>query len=183
MNAKRFATSFCLPKAIPKKSKDKRNMKRVFIFTLTMLFATTCLFLTSLTAEIDYDSGHIWAGNAWGEAYVSTWFESPNAKSSHWVSLGNYSTVQLRYYYGLESDVDGPTDKFPKVKEDDGWVERNMWWSTSRSHSFNMSGARDGWYTIYGSSDLDVKADFNRDGDFDAFDGWNASCSTRFRIE
>ena len=38
MNAKRFATSFCLPKAIPKKSKDKRNMKRVFSFLTDGVF-------------------------------------------------------------------------------------------------------------------------------------------------
>ena len=59
----------------------------------------------------------------------------------------------------------------------------NGWWSTSKNISFNMRGARRGHYTVEGTTDLTVKADFNGDGDFDAIEGWDASESDDFDIE
>lgn len=160
------------------------SMKWVFIFTLTVLFALACVFLTNLTAfESDSDSGDVWAGNVWGNAYVSVWFEFPRAWTQHSVSLSNPGPVPIRYYWRFEGDVDGPTDKFPTRKENDGWVEINGWWSTSKNISFNMRGARRGRYTVEGTTDLTVKADFNGDGDFDAIEGWDASASEYFNIE
>ena len=156
------------------------NLKRVLIFSLTLLFGTACLFLTNLTAEIDYDSGDEMAGNAWGEAYVATWFDFPHAKSCHWVSLMNSGPVPIRYYYDFYMNISGPDDIFPLQVDDDGWVALDSSWSTSEIFSVNMRHKQGGRYMINAYTDLDIKADVNHDGLFDTFGGWYASCSTSF---
>ena len=48
-------------------------MKRFSVFTLTLLFATTCLLLTDLYAlDQDFKSATEFAGNVYGSTYVCT---------------------------------------------------------------------------------------------------------------
>lgn len=158
-------------------------MKGVLVFTLTLLFATTSLFIGTLTSEVDRDARDTWAGNAWGEAYVSTWFEFPFARATHWVSLFNYAPLAIRYYYDFYMEVEGPEDIFPLRNDGGGWVRSGGAWSTSKSHSVNMRNKRRGRYVIKAYSKLPIKADFNGNGQFDTFEKWEASCSTDFRIQ
>ncbi len=156
------------------------NLKRFFIFSLTLLFGTVCLFLTNLNADPDWDSGDVMAGNGWAEAYATTWFDFPHAKSCHWTSLCNTGPVPIRYYYDFYMNISGPDDIFPLQVDDDGWVALDSSWSTSEIFSVNMRFKQEGRYMIYAYTDLDIKADTNHDGLFDAFDGKYASSSTGF---
>ena len=164
-------------KALSSEPKGDSKMKRFFVFTLMLLFATTCLFLPNLSAWVDWDSGDIWAGNASGEAYVCAWYSFPFAKSTHWVSLFNCGPVPIRYYYDFYMDVSGPEDIPALQAGDGGWCPINDAWSTSKTFSVNMRHKEEGCYEIDASTDFSIKADFNRDGVFETFGGWNASVS------
>ena len=68
------------------------------VFTLTVLFATTCLLLTDLPAEVDIDQGTK-LQNVWGEAYVSTRYDTPHARGyTDGFFLNNLDRLIRRYF-------------------------------------------------------------------------------------
>ena len=84
--------------------------------TLTVLFATTCLLLTNLFADHDYDIDENWAFKdhenpevrqiVWGEAYASTWYDPPFAKSYQYAYVSNGSDeVPIRCYCTAEGEL------------------------------------------------------------------------------
>lgn len=167
-------------------------MKRFLVFTLTVLFATSCLFLTNLSAGHDAVSGY---GDGmlnfvWGSSGVTTEYDAPYARSMHFANFYNYSghqgwraAIPVRYYYILHSEILGPgIDDWTKGRDGHGDVAGRDWWSTSETYSFNMGGRREGRYTIAASTDLTVKADLDGDGNPETQDGWDTSASTEFRI-
>ena len=79
--------------------------------------------------------------------------------------------------------MSGPEEIDPKKAEPEGWVGMDGFGFESEYFRFNMRGKADGWWTITGESDLNVKADTNGDGAFDSFPSWGASCFTPFEIE
>ena len=90
-------------------------MKRFLVFTLTLLFATTCLFLTDLYAlDQNFRSVTEFAGNVYGSTYVCTWFDTltETAHSSHSVAVDNYgigidlsTTASTRIRLGHPMDI------------------------------------------------------------------------------
>ena len=168
-------------------------MKRFFVFTLTALFVTTCLFLTSLSAERDWKArvGKGMMDFVWGYSEVETSFNFPIAKSYHNIAVYNDSglpgyraAIPVRYYYDLESEVLGPDEKERKKGDSDhGDVAARSSWGLTKTYTHNMRGAPAGDYTIEASSDLTVKVDLNGDGNPETSDGWDTSTSTEFDIE
>ncbi len=175
----------------------QNSWKVTVVFTLTVLFATTCLLLTNLFAEHDNDMDEDWAFKdhenpevrqiVWGEAYASTWYDPPFAKSYQYAYVSNSSDeVPIRCYYTFRTTLTGPAAFEPIVDQGDGTAPRNDWWveATDSSHfRFSLNGKPDGLYTIHASSDLTVKADFDNNGSLESVDGFHASISTDFRKE
>ena len=172
-------------KAPSSEPKGDSKMKRFFVFTLTALFVTTCLFLTNLIAENDMDTDFVFDGDVEVYTEVTTWFSFPLAKSVHQAAIHNNSNKSVRYYYTFKATVSGPEEIPAKEKSDHGWVAKNDSWYDSKNFSFNMRGRKEGKYTITAKADLTVKSDLNGDGDFEdpgEIDGVDSSCSTTFRI-
>lgn len=159
-------------------------MKRLFIFTLTVLFATTCLLLTHLTAEWDSDQGTKELANNKGEvygyAYVCTGWDFPYATSYHDSHAWNYAKIAVKYYCKFEATVSGPEEIEPKKAEPEGWIAMDGFAYEDEYFRFNMRGKEEGWYTITGETDLNVKADTNGNGAFDSFLSWSADSFTPF---
>ena len=175
------------------------------VFTLTVLFASTFLLITNLPAgyfvgdNSDLKAG--WAFDEWSteakkvrvwcESYVTTWYDTPYAKSCHNAYISNDSGIPLRYYYTFKAEVtaddaDDDAEIAPKEVEGHGFVANGDSWSTCKSFSFNMDvlGEDREWYKITGWSDLTVKGDFTQNGNFQdqgEISEWNAKCSTGFR--
>lgn len=161
-------------------------MTRIFVFTVAVLIATLSgLTLDTEAANRDHDieSRSIFAGNGWGYAELTTWFDGSSVRSVHQVSLYNYGPVRLRYYYDFYLEVSGPSKIHPKQKQDHGWVPLNSSFYKPKSFSISMGGRRDGRYNVSGRSKLTIKADYNGDGAFDAFDTVEATCSFEIEIE
>lgn len=161
-------------------------MKPFFVFTLTALFVTTCLFLTNLIAENDMDSKFVFNGDVEVYTEVTPWFNFPLAKSVHQAAVHNNSDRSIRYYCTFTATVSGPEEIPPKEKSYQGWVAKDTSWYESKNFSFNMRGRRAGRYTITADADLTVKSDLSGDGDFEEpgeIDGEDSSCFTRFDIE
>ncbi len=167
-------------------------MKRFFVFTLTVLFATACLLLTNLSAGYDWSSGS--GGNlefVWAGSTVFTSWNFPIAKGMHAFSVYNYSgfegyrsAIPVRYYYVFESEILGPgIDEWKKDDDGHGTIEARDWWSISQTFSFNMRGKGAGNYSIVASTDLTVKADLDGDGNPETQDGWDSSTSTLIVID
>ena len=152
-----------------------------------MLFTITCLLLTNLTAEWDSKDGTQTLannkGDVYGYAYVSTGFNFPYATSYHDAFLNNYAKIAVKYYCEFLATVSGPEKIDPKKAEPEGWVGMNDFGFEYEYFRFNMRGKEEGWYTITGESNLNVKADTNGNGAFDSFHSWPAACFTPFEIE
>ena len=149
------------------------------VFTLTVLFATTCLLLTNLSAEHDYDSHEEYGLGVWGEAYVSTWYDGTFARSYHSAYLVNETNDAFQYYY--EFDAKLLADEENVLDEDntdgEGAIQMDDWEIEVENFSFRKTTAGD--YTIEAFTDLDIK-DFN---DHLRTYEWHASCSTTFMID
>lgn len=161
-------------------------MKRFFVLSITTLFVTTCLFLPNLIAEWNSESG--WKnlsnnkGRVYGYVYVNTGWSFPFATSYHEAHLRNDAKLAVKYYATFTATVDGPSKIDPKQVEPEGWVGMGDFGYEDQNFRFNMRGKDDGWYTITGESDLDVKADTNGDGNFDSFLGWDTDTFTPFQL-
>ena len=160
------------------------------VFTLTVLFGTTCLFLTNLPAgyvegdNIDREGSWTFAGSAYGEAYVTTAYDAPTAWSCHNAYIWNGSNVQIRRYHIFTARVTVPPNVqklADKEVDDEGWVDGGSSWSACKRFSFNMTRKPDGRYTIHGSSSVTAKIDWDGEG-FDDEKTWNASTSTGFKL-
>ena len=160
-------------------------MKRFFVFTLIALFATTCLLLTNLSAYDD-DGDYGYAGvpyeNVYGYAWVTVWYDSDTSTpySYHHFFLTNGGGVPVACYNNFEADVDGPSVVLPQSKGDFRWVPIDDEASDTHTFSFDMTGKLGGRYTLDGSTDVDIEADFNGGGGTEFPWSWRATASTEF---
>ena len=98
-------------------------MKRFLVFTLTLLFTTTCLLLTDLYAFTeDFRSSTEFAGNVYGSTYVCAWFDTltETDHSSHSVAVDNYGIGAVKLYGTFRVEVrwnGGSAKPLPETKE------------------------------------------------------------------
>ena len=155
------------------------------VFTLTVLFATTCLLLTNLTAQ-DYDSDEVdndwdsgWAfqeNNVFGSASVCTWYDAPFLKSSHCASISRSDAGGYTYYYTFEAKLN--EDEEVKRDADHGPLPPN-YWSKSESFSFLVDQDEEGDHKIDAFSFLKIVEEF---GD-QRSKSWRADATTSINIE
>lgn len=162
-------------------------MKRFFVFTLTALFAITCLLVGNLLAwdsSGDYGYADMPFDDVYGYVYVTVWYEPGvfTAYSSHHFFLDNGDDLAINYSYSFHSEVNGPADIEPQGKGDAGQVAVNQEALDSASYSYDMAG-KDGNFTIRGSSFLSIDGDTDHDGEIDAWDSWSTPpCSVDFEL-
>lgn len=137
-------------------------MKRFSVFTLTLLFATTCLFLTDLYASFreDFRSSTEFAGNVYGSTYVCTWFDTltETAHSSHSVAVDNYGIGEVKLYGTFRVEVPwngGSTTPPPKIKEKK--VPGNSFGSAYHDFSFLLRNKPAGKARISAWTGLEVR--------------------------
>ena len=157
-------------------------MKRFLLFTLTLLFATTCLLLTDLYAfEQDFRERTEFAGNVYGSTYVCTWFDTltETAHSSHSVAVDNDGIGAVKLYgtFGVEVHWNGGSiTPLPKTKEKR--VPGDSFGSVSHNFSFLLRNKEEGTGWIAASTGLEV-----RDLATKEKIAWpTASCSTTFKL-
>ena len=162
-------------------------MKRFFVFTLTALFAITCLLVGNLRANMvscgDYGYAGIPFNDVYGYVYVTLWYnaETSTAYSSHYFFLDNGDDVPIEYVYYFYSDVSGPADIPSQGVGGDGVVALNDEDSDTKLLSYNMEG-EEGEFTINGGSDLVIFADTDHDGTRDSWWWSTPPCSTDFEL-
>ena len=133
-------------------------MKRFLVFTLTLLFATTCLPLTHLTAESDYRGTSLFNGTVYGVTYVSTSFSYPIASTSHAVTVSNSGPGSVKFYLTGTMQVYWNGGSFlPNPKEKSDIVGANGYGSDAVSFSCNLSNKDSGAGYVHGSTDLKVR--------------------------
>ena len=135
-------------------------MKRFLMFTLTLLFTTTCSLLTDLQAfEHDFQSDTKFAGNVYGSTYVCTGFDfaSQTAHSSHSVAVDNYGIGPVKLYaiFRVEVHWNGGSIKPPPVIKEKR-VPKNGFGSAYHNFSFPMRNKRKGHGYIQAWTDLEV---------------------------
>ena len=139
------------------------------VFTLTVLFATTCLLVTNLSAQENENNPNMDWRERWElnndvlvEASVCVGYYAPSLSSGHCVYVRNTSTQhEVTCYSEFDAKVTGPglddDDDFHKNREGGGTAPAmGGTWSDSETFSFNMSG-RTGDFTITAFSDIEVK--------------------------
>lgn len=163
-------------------------MKRFFVLTLTILF-TVCIILTNVTTGNnsvgDYGYADDPIEDVYGYVWLTLWFDHNNfiAYSSHHFFINNGENIPIRYYYNVECDITGPTF-FPRLHEKgNGWVPVHDEVVVNKTFTYDMENARRGHYNFTGSTDVQIKADTDGNGTFDASDGWRADAVTEIEIE
>ena len=134
-------------------------MKRFFVFTLTLLFATVCLFLTNLHAfDSDWEFDTLFNGTVYGETNVSVGFDSPIAHSSHAFYVSNDGPGAVKYYTTATAQVfwNGGSAS-PPPREDSDIVAANDSQNISENFSFNLRNKPEGNAHISATSALDVR--------------------------
>lgn len=168
-------------------------MKNFFVFTLTLLFATTCLLIVNLPADDDYEWGSSDGDygdapapfeNVYGYTWVTCWYDTDtsHAYSSHHFFLTNEGWRSVRWYSHFWCDMDDPF-LAPKEKKDDGWVEMNEEDSDSEVFSYDMAGKRKKMYTIEGFTNLQIKGDFDGNGTLEKTYTWRAYADHDFELD
>lgn len=137
-------------------------MKRFFVFTLTSLFAITCLLLTNLPASYeethqgDYHDDTF--NGAWAGAIIGVWYEHPWAVCSPYGFIWNNSPGSIRYYYNAESKLlrsgGGSATRHDK---EDGNLPMGDWFVRGIDLNFNMNGRVAGRYTLSGECKVKLK--------------------------
>ena len=148
----------------------QNSWKVTVVFTLTVLFATTCLFLTNLSAQqVEGDPNMRWNGRwelnneVWVEASVCVGYYAPSLKSSHCIYVWNSSTQhEVKCYYEFDAKVTGPgldddDDDFHENEIGEGVAPTRDSWSKSGAFSFDMSDEEEGIFTITAFTDIEVK--------------------------
>ena len=136
-------------------------MKRFSVFTLTALFATTCLLLTDLYAlDQDFRSATEFAGNVYGSTYVCTWFDTltETAHSSHSVAVDNYGIGAVKLYGTFRVEVQwngGSITPPPETKEKE--VPGKSFRSATHNFSFLLRNKKAGKASISASTGLEVR--------------------------
>ncbi len=141
----------------------QNSWKVAVVFTLTVLFATTCLLLTDLPAEVDFEQATK-LQNVWGEAYVSTSYDAPHARGYADGFFMNNLDLLVRRYFKFEVKVtypNGSTDVRNRSDEGDN-LPAGERWVDAPNYKFPMGGKPRGRYKITASSDLTAKVDFNK---------------------
>ena len=114
------------------------------VFT-TVLLTTTCLLLTDLLAEYDFEQATK-LQNVWGEAYVSTRYDAPHARGYADGFLMNDLDLLVRYYYTFRAEIEGPsqvdpiTKIHPKERSGEGDLPGGDRWVDAQNFSFHMGG-------------------------------------------
>ena len=139
------------------------KMKRFFVFTLMLLFATTCFLLPNPNAYgYDWDSKHAtkFDGTVYGSIYITTAFDhATETASSHFTfyvsndgpgAVKMYTTATVRVFWNGGSVSPAP-------REDTAIVEANSARSIYEDFSFNLRNKRAGRGSISVIGELDVR--------------------------
>ena len=163
-------------------------MKRFFVSTLTMMFLT-CMFLTNVLADYSSIGEYGYApppfDSVYGYSYVTLWYDADAsiAYSSHNFFVSNGGNVPIRYYYLFECSMEGIMDFPPQDKDDEGWVNINKVADDDEVFQYDMANSPAGRYDLRGSTQVSIKADFDNNGNFDAFHNWDAPTTIRIILD
>ena len=136
-------------------------MKRFFVFTLTLLFATVCLFLTDTEAlNSDYKYATKFDGTVYGETNAWTWFDasSETAYSRHSVYVWNDGPGSVKFYATYTAKVfwNGGSST-PPPREESDIISANSSGSDSDSFSFLLRNKPAGNGHISATTALEVR--------------------------
>ena len=134
-------------------------MKRFFVSTLIMLFATVCLFQTNVDAfDSDWEYDTKFNGTVYGETNVWVKFNYPIASSGHGFYVSNDGPGAVKYYTTATAQVfwNGGSSS-PPPRKDNGVLAANESENINENFSFNLRNKPEGRGRISASSALDVR--------------------------
>ncbi|MDE0084143.1 MAG: hypothetical protein OXU23_00400 [Candidatus Poribacteria bacterium] len=159
--------------------------RNAFLLALMMLFWTICLLSMNLSADHHADHDNKTINNVDAQTSLGISYSEPFVKTGAYANIWNYSDISVRYYLSASLIVKrkGRTTFREKSDPDKGWVPAGESKSFFPSIDIDMTGARGGWYIANGSVSLELKFDFDGDGNFDEKDDFGSSAYLRFDIE
>ena len=137
------------------------TMKRFFIFTLTMLLATSCLVLTDADAY-DWDDSFEWFFDhtVYGSVYITTDFDNTTERASLYFSfyvsndgpgsVKMYTTAKMGLYWNGGSVT-------PPPKEDTEIVSANDSGSIYEDWEISLRNKPPGWGSMWAQGELDIR--------------------------
>ena len=134
-------------------------MKRLFVFTLMMLFATVSVFLTNVHAfDSDWQYDTKFNGTVYGETNVAVSYNAPIARSSHSFYVWNDGPGSVKYYTTATAQVfwNGGSSS-PPPRENNGILGADESKNITETFTFNLRNKREGNAHISGTSALDVR--------------------------
>ena len=146
-----------------------------------------CLLPMKLSAEHD-DTGHdhdnISAHDVSAQTQMSVIWNEPMIYCSPYANIWNNSNIPVRYYFdALHNVFRGDFLVRTRDDSDKGWVPMGSSTSLSPPLHIDITGEREGRYSAVGTVKLELKFDFDGDGDFEDKRTVNSEASIEFRIE
>lgn len=136
------------------------TLKRFFLFTLMILFATSCFIVAPLHAQSDdeYKTTSLFGDDVYCVTYAYTNFSYPIASSSHAVTLWNYGPGGVKFYLkgtmGVRWNGGSVT---PPAREKSDTISANSGGGDEVNFSFSLRGKKAGRGSIWASTELKVR--------------------------
>ena len=147
--------------------------RNTFLLALMVLFCTISLLPMNLFAEkVDTDHDNMYVNNTASQTSlgVSYFDNDPDyVYCSAYGNIWNNSDISVRYYFSATLSVlrKGRILYDEKPDKKWGWVPAGESKSFIPFFTIDMTGAKKAPYTANGDVTLELKFDFNGDGDFD----------------
>ncbi|MDE0482733.1 MAG: hypothetical protein OXI67_09165 [Candidatus Poribacteria bacterium] len=156
--------------------------RNAFLFALMMLFGTICILPMNLSADHHTDHDNKFLNNTESQTSLGISYIEPFVKPGSYANIWNFSNIPVRYYFSASLTVKRKGRIVFREKSDskNGWLPRNDWISFLPSLNIDMTGGRRGWYVANGDVGLELKFDFDGDGNFDEKEDFGSSAYLRF---
>ncbi|MDE0314054.1 MAG: hypothetical protein OXM61_04060 [Candidatus Poribacteria bacterium] len=156
--------------------------RNAFLFALMVLFGTICLLSMNLSADHHTDHDNKFINNTASQTSLGIYYNEPFVYPGAYGNILNFSDISVRYYFAPSLTVKrkGRTTFRSKSDPKKGWVPPGDSISFFPSIDIDMTGGRRGKYTAEGSVSLELKFDFDGDGNFDEKDTVDSSASIEF---
>ena len=156
--------------------------RNTFLLALIVLFGTICILPMNLSAEHHADHDNKTINDVDAQTSLGISYIEPFVKTGAYANIWNFSDISVRYYLSASLTVKrkGRFVFREKSDPDKGWVPAGESKSFFPSIDIDMRGGREGRYTAEGSVSLELKFDFDGDGNFDEKDIFGSSADIEF---
>lgn len=137
----------------------------------------------NLSAHHHTDHDNMYLNNTASQTSLGIFYSEPFVYPGAYGNILNFSDISVRYYFAPSLTVKrkGRTVFRSKSDPKKGWLPAGDWISFFPSIDIDMRGGRRGDYVAEGDVSLELKFDFDGDGNFDEKDTVDSFAYLKFR--